>query len=76
MGAVIDLASRMDRLTGAVEARRAEKDAARRAAWDRVQAEHPEHAVVIAEFSRAFGRPARVVVTAAGQVLLDSARFR
>lgn len=55
---------------------RAQQQEARRAAWDRVQAEHPEHAVVIAEFSRAFGRPARVVVTAAGQVLLDSARFR
>jgi hypothetical protein len=44
--------------------------------WKRVQDELPEHAEVITEISRLFGRPAEVKVIKDDEVILDTQRYR
>lgn len=76
MAEVIDVDARLDRLTATVASVRAERQAAKAAAWDRLKTDHPESAAVIAEFGRVFGRLERVIVRQENRTVFDSKTWR
>ena len=51
------------------------KPSQRAADWARVKADYPDHAELITELAKGFGKPARVRVTADGETILDSRRY-
>ena len=55
---------------------RAERQADKAAAWDRLKTDHPESAAVIAEFGRVFGRLERVIVRQENRTVFDSKTYR
>ena len=86
MSSVIDLQAKLGNLQNHVNAKRLEQckqkqerqaatQSQRAADWARVRTDYPDHARVITAIVRGFGKPARVVVKAGGETLLDSRRY-
>ena len=76
MAEVIDVDARLDRLTATVASVRAERQADKASAWDRLKTDHPASAAVIAEFGRVFGRLERVIVRQENRTVFDSKTYR
>ena len=71
----MDELDRLSALPDKAGARAKATQSQRAADWARVKSDYPDHAEVITAIVRGFGKPARVVVKAGGETLLDSRRY-